>query len=46
MIIAAGQGAVAAQAMNKSLFEESLRNHSLRRRAEPASKPLVGSCAS
>src|SRR5207248_1487749 len=46
MIIAAGQGAVAAQAMNKSLFQESLRNHSLRRQAEPESKPLVSSCAS
>jgi thioredoxin reductase (NADPH) len=31
MIIAAGQGAVAAQAINKDLFEESLANHSLRR---------------
>ncbi|MEO5719567.1 MAG: NAD(P)/FAD-dependent oxidoreductase [Chthoniobacterales bacterium] len=35
MIIAAGQGAAAAQAMNRDLFEESLRTHSLRRlRAE------------
>lgn len=32
MIIAAGQGAIAAQAMNRDLFEESLANHSLRRR--------------
>ncbi len=31
MIIAAGQGATAAQAINRSLFEESLLNHSLRR---------------
>lgn len=35
MIIAAGQGAAAAQAINRDLFEESLRTHSLRRlRAE------------
>jgi thioredoxin reductase (NADPH) len=33
MIIAAGQGATAAQAVNRDLFEESLRNHSLRRHA-------------
>ena len=31
MIIAAGQGATAAQAINRDLFEESLQNHSLRR---------------
>jgi thioredoxin reductase (NADPH) len=31
MIIAAGQGAVAAQAINRDLFDESLRTHSLRR---------------
>jgi len=31
MIIAAGQGAVAAQAINRDLFEESLATHSLRR---------------
>ena len=31
MIIAAGQGAVAAQAINRDLFEESLGSHSLRR---------------
>jgi hypothetical protein len=31
MIIAAGDGAVAAQAINRDLFEESLRNHALRR---------------
>lgn len=31
MIIAAGQGAAAAQAINRDLFEESLRSHSLRR---------------
>lgn len=35
MIIAAGQGAIAAQAINRALFEESLASHSLRRhRAE------------
>lgn len=32
MIIAAGHGAAAAQAINRSLFEESLANHSLKRR--------------
>jgi thioredoxin reductase (NADPH) len=31
MIIAAGQGAVAAQTINRDLFDESLRTHSLRR---------------
>ncbi|MEO8440394.1 MAG: NAD(P)/FAD-dependent oxidoreductase [Spartobacteria bacterium] len=31
MIIAAGQGATAAQAINRDLFEESIANHSLRR---------------
>ncbi|MEY2428171.1 MAG: thioredoxin reductase [Verrucomicrobiota bacterium] len=31
MIIAAGQGAVSAQAINRDLFEESLKTHSLRR---------------
>jgi thioredoxin reductase (NADPH) len=31
MIIAAGQGAAAAQAINRDLFEESLQNHQLRR---------------
>ena len=31
MIIAAGQGAAAAQAINRDLFEESIKNHSLRR---------------
>jgi thioredoxin reductase (NADPH) len=31
MIIAAGDGAAAAQAINRDLFEESLRNHKLRR---------------
>jgi thioredoxin reductase (NADPH) len=31
MIIAAGQGAAAAQAINRDLFEESLAKHSLRR---------------
>lgn len=31
MIIAAGQGAIAAQAINRDLFEESLQDHKLRR---------------
>lgn len=31
MIIAAGQGAAAAQAINRDMFEESLNNHKLRR---------------
>ena len=31
MIIAAGQGAIAAQALNRDLLEESLNTHSLRR---------------
>ena len=31
MMIAAGQGAAAAQAINRDLFEESIANHSLRR---------------
>jgi thioredoxin reductase (NADPH) len=31
MIIAAGDGATAAQAINRDLFEESLRDHTLRR---------------
>jgi thioredoxin reductase (NADPH) len=30
MIIAAGQGAAAAQAINRDLFEESLATHSLK----------------
>lgn len=34
IIIAAGQGAVAAQSVNRDLFEESLRDHSLRRARE------------
>lgn len=34
MSIAAGQGAAAAQAINRDLFEESLRSHSLRRLRE------------
>ena len=34
MIIAAGNGAVAAQTMNRDFFEESLRNHTLRRHRE------------
>jgi thioredoxin reductase (NADPH) len=31
MIIAAGQGATAAQAIERDLFDESLRTHRLRR---------------
>lgn len=31
MVIAAGQGAAAAQAINRDLFEESLKTHALRR---------------
>lgn len=31
MIIAAGQGAIAAQSINRDMFEDSLRTHSLRR---------------
>jgi hypothetical protein len=31
MIIAAGQGAIAAQAINRDLFEDSLRRHTLPR---------------
>jgi thioredoxin reductase (NADPH) len=34
MIIAAGQGAIAAQAINRALFEESLQNHRLRQHRE------------
>ena len=34
MIIAAGQGASAAQAIHRDLFEEALRTHSLRRYRE------------
>jgi len=34
MIISAGHGAAAAQAINRSLFEESLRTHSLKRYRE------------
>ncbi len=34
MIIAAGEGAAAAQAINRDLFEEGLRTHSLRRLRE------------
>lgn len=34
MIIAAGQGAAAAQAINRDIFEESLETHSLRRYRE------------
>jgi thioredoxin reductase (NADPH) len=34
MIIAAGQGAAAAQAINRDLFEENLETHSLRRLRE------------
>jgi hypothetical protein len=32
MIIAAGQGAIAGQAINRELFEESLQRHTLPRR--------------
>jgi thioredoxin reductase (NADPH) len=38
MIIAAGQGATAAQAINRDLFEESLREHCLPRFSQPMSK--------
>ena len=31
MIIAAGQGAIAAQAINRDLYEENLANHTLPR---------------
>jgi hypothetical protein len=31
IVIAAGQGAAAAQAINRDLFEESLKTHKLRR---------------
>lgn len=42
MIIAAGQGATAAQAINRDLFEESLAGHSLRRfRARQISRERV-----
>jgi thioredoxin reductase (NADPH) len=34
MIISAGHGAAAAQAINRRLFEQSLENHSLKRRRE------------
>lgn len=34
IIIAAGQGAIAAQSINRQLFEESLENHALRRMRE------------
>jgi thioredoxin reductase (NADPH) len=34
MIIAAGEGARAAQAINREMFEESLANHTLRRRRD------------
>ena len=34
MIIAAGQGATAGAGINRALFEESLRNHRLRRQRE------------
>jgi thioredoxin reductase (NADPH) len=40
MIIAAGQGATAAQAMNRALFEESLHNHRLRRIREEQVGPV------
>jgi thioredoxin reductase (NADPH) len=36
MIIAAGQGAIAAQAINRDLFDESLQRHALPRRLSNA----------
>jgi thioredoxin reductase (NADPH) len=43
MIVAAGQGAIAAQAINRDLFEESLATHKLRRlrRAQQAALETV-----
>jgi thioredoxin reductase (NADPH) len=43
MIIAAGQGAIAAQAINRDLFDESLQRHALPRRARdlPSSRPQI-----
>ena len=48
MIIAAGQGAAAAQAINRSLFEESLATHSLRgfREVQLADEKTVPECVS
>jgi hypothetical protein len=41
MIIAAGQGAMAGQAINRDLFDESLRRHALpcHRQSEPVQRP-------
>ncbi|HWI57594.1 MAG TPA: FAD-dependent oxidoreductase, partial [Bacillota bacterium] len=49
MIIAAGQGATAAQAINRDLFEESLGTHSLRRFRRRqlrtrTTQPAAGTC--
>ncbi|MGV3772144.1 MAG: NAD(P)/FAD-dependent oxidoreductase [Verrucomicrobiales bacterium] len=47
MIIAAGDGAAAGQAINRDLFQESLRNHALRRkrseqlRSQQAAPPVI-----
>jgi thioredoxin reductase (NADPH) len=47
MIIAAGQGAAAGQAINRDLFEEGLRNHALLKKrsaqlvAQPAAPPVL-----
>jgi thioredoxin reductase (NADPH) len=43
MIIAAGQGAIAAQAINRDLFEEQLRRHALPVRAEAVAASADGS---
>jgi thioredoxin reductase (NADPH) len=42
MIIAAGQGATAAQAINRDLFEESLREHRLPCFGEPVRETATG----
>ncbi|MBA3612120.1 MAG: NAD(P)/FAD-dependent oxidoreductase [Nitrospirales bacterium] len=39
MVIAAGQGATAAQAINRDLFDESLRQHALPRKGKPSPIP-------
>ena len=48
MIIAAGQGAAAAQAINRDLFEESLATHSLQRfrDAQLADEETIPECTS
>jgi len=43
MIIAAGQGAIAAQAINRDLFQESLRRHALPLYPEPVRSATGGS---